>query len=960
MAKQSRQRRFAGFDDDDAVETPAPDENRPDSSAQSSADAGGAARSQRSSRPAADAPPERLDGQVVYVVDAHSLIYQVFHAMPDMTGPQGQPIGAVHGFIRDIVDLLQNKQPDYLFCAFDAPGDTFRHELYQNYKLTREEMPSDLRPQIPNIHRMLDALGVARLQCSNYEADDILATIARRVDQLGGECYLVTNDKDCRQLITERVKVYNIRKNQVYDAAELQKEWGVRPDQVVDFQALVGDSVDNVPGVPLIGPKNARELLEKYETLEGVLDHAGEVSGTKRRENLLNAREQAMLSRQLVRLLDNVPIEIDWTTGRVGGVDQQSVTELCSEFGFRGLAERLSKLTVKESPSQWQADYRTIATPEQLDALIRDLSKQKRISIDTETTSTSPRWAEIVGYSFAWRDGQAFYIPVRAPRGEPQLNPQTTLEALRPVLENPAIEKIGQNIKYDMIVLRSAGVELQGAAFDTMVADYLLAPGERNHNMDDLAKRYLNHKTIKISELIGTGKKQKRMDQVPVELVTQYAAEDADVPLRLTAILRQRLKDDGFEELFTSLELPLIEVLAELEFNGIKVNVDLLRELSQRFGERMSTLEAEIYELAGGRFNIDSRQQLSKVLFEQLKLPVKKKTKSGTAPSTDVDVLTELANQHPLPAKIIDYRQNAKLKSTYVDALPELVHPQTGRVHTSFKQDVAATGRLSSTDPNLQNIPVRTEAGREIRSAFLPGEPGWRLLTADYSQIELRVLAHFSGDEALQIAFAEDQDIHTRVASEVYGVPLDQVTREMRRSAKAINFGVIYGQSPFGLAKALDIDKDEAAKFIDAYFARYRGVDEFMEKVLENSRRNGYVNTILGRRRPIQGVREPSRRVDSRQRNLPERIAINTVIQGSAADLIKQAMINVHRRMRRERLRSRMLLQIHDELVFEFPPEELDRLASLVTEEMSGAAALSVPLKVDIKAGDNWAECEPW
>ncbi|MEX0818056.1 MAG: DNA polymerase, partial [Pirellulaceae bacterium] len=512
--------------------------------------------------------------------------------------------------------------------------------------------------------------------------------------------------------------------------------------------------------------------------------------------------------------------------------------------------------------------------------------------IDTETTSTNPRWAEIVGYSFAWKPGEAYYVPVRAPLGEPRLDPHFASEALRGVLEDPRIEKTGQNLKYDMIVLRNIGITLRGVSFDTMVADYLLVPGERSHSMDDMALRYLNHKTISIKELIGSGRKQIRMDEVPVAQVTGYAAEDADVPMRLTAILERKLKAEGLDDLFHSVELPLVEILAELEFNGIKVDVDRLRELSDRFGQRLAELEVEIYELAGEKFNIDSPKQLSKLLFEKLALPVIRKTKTGA--STDVEVLTELAKQHPLPAKLIEYRQNAKLKSTYVDAIPELVHPTTKRIHTSFRQDVAATGRLSSTEPNLQNIPVRTEEGREIRSAFLPGEPDWLLMTADYSQIELRVLAHFSGDQAMCQAFAEDRDIHTQVASEVYGVPLDQVTREMRRNAKAVNFGVIYGQSAFGLAKSLDIEKEVAAEFIEAYFARYTGVEKFTRKVLENCRANGYVSTILGRRRVVDGVRDPSRFGDSRQRTLPERIAINTVIQGSAADLIKQAMINVY------------------------------------------------------------------
>jgi len=482
----------------------------------------------------------------------------------------------------------------------------------------------------------------------------------------------------------------------------------------------------------------------------------------------------------------------------------------------------------------------------------------------------------------------------------------------------------------------------------------LLAPGERTHSIDDIARRYLKHETIKIKDLLGTGKKQKRMDEVPVELVTPYAAEDADVPLRLASVLRDHLRQQQLNELFQTLEMPLIEVLSEMQFHGIRVDVPRLQELSSKYGERMASLELQIFELAGQSFNIDSRKQLSEILFDQLQLPILKKTKTG--PSTDAEVLSQLAEMHDLPAKIIEYRQFAKLKSTYVDALPSLVHPTTGRVHTSFKQDVAATGRLSSTDPNLQNIPIRTETGREIRAAFTAAPEGWKLLTADYSQIELRVLAHYSRDEALIRAFAEDQDVHALVASEVYGVPLDQVTSDMRRSAKAINFGIIYGQSPFGLAKALDISKDEAATFINAYFERYPGVDDFMDQTLNDCRKNQFVTTALGRRRAVSGVRDAA--VRGRQRNLPERIAINTVIQGSAADLIKQAMLRVHSRMQEEKLQARMLLQIHDELVFEAPPNELEQLSALVDQEMTGADNLLVPLKVDRKTGENWADCE--
>ena len=932
-----------------------------------------------------------LAGKKVFLVDAYSLIYQVFHVMPEMTGPSGQPVGAAFGFVRDMLDLIEVRKAEVLVVTFDHPGDTFRHELYPEYKAQRPEMPADLQPQIPLIHQYMDALGIPAVSLAGFEADDLLATLARQVDEAGGECFIVTSDKDCRQLITDRVKMYSIRKNTPLDKEALLADWGIRPDQVVDFQALVGDKVDNVPGIAGVGPKTATDLLQKYETLEGVFEHAAELKG-KLKERIEGGRDAAFSSRELVRLKNDIPLEFNWSAATIGNMQGSVLAELNRAAGFRQLAQRMEKLAAKHPAAKvprkkksdnaddledvaeelgivddgnlpmglddpnWKATYRTIATIEDLDAAIEQMKQQPLISFDTETTSLRPRQAEMVGYSFAWVAGEAYYVPVRAPEGEPQLDEKLVLEKLRPILEDERIQKIGQNIKYDLLILRSLGVTLRGVAFDTMVADYLLDPGERSHNLDDLAMRHLSHRNITITSLIGSGKSQKRMDEVPVQKISDYASEDADVPLRLKAMLEPRLEEQKLTPLFRDLEIPLIEVLAEMEFNGVRIDPARLQELDAKFTIQVNQLQKDIYEIAGGEFNIDSRNQLAKLLFEDCQLPIVKRTKTG--PSTDVDVLEELARLHPLPAKIIEYRQYAKLQSTYVIALQELVNPTTGRVHTSFKQDVAATGRLSSQDPNLQNIPVRTEAGRAIRSAFLPGPAGWQLMTADYSQIELRVLAHFSSDETLREAFLSDRDIHTQVAAGIYNLPLEQVTREMRSSAKAINFGIIYGQSPFGLSKALDINQGEASAFIEAYFARLPGVETFMQQVLLDCRRDGFVSTILSRRRPVQGVRDPKTLRNKRQRNLPERIAINTVIQGSAADIIKQAMLNVHRRLQREGLQSKLLLQIHDELVFEFPPEEQERLAKLVSEEMSAAAQLSVPLKVDVKTGPNWAACE--
>lgn len=995
-------------------------------------------------------PPASLKGQTVWAVDAHSLIHQVFHAMPEMAGPRGQPVGAVFGFTRDLLNLIDLK-PDFLLCAFDLPGRTFRHEIYPEYKADRPAMHDDLQPQIPVIRRMLAALGIAQVECRGYEADDVLATVARCATDLGARCVLVTNDKDCRQLISDHCKLYNIRKGEYFDRKSLLDEWGIRPDQVVDFQALVGDPVDQIPGVPLIGPKIARQLLEQYGSLENVLDHAHQVSGAKRRENLIASRQQAMLSRQLVRLEDDAPIIIDWNAARLGRANPNAALALCDELGFRGLAGRIRRMFVTsdrtsqsgagvdrrlrgepEAPDDSRevpvllgpdevgaafpmvsseeesaprpleneaADERNanrfecppdatqaasapqtttegqatadrdsppesaissigrgpiavtiVDTPNALREFVALLREQKRFSIDTETTHVWPRWADLVGISFAWDGNRGWYLPLRAPEGEARLDSGEALSLLRPILEDSEVVKIGQNLKYDRIVLRCAGVELRGARFDTMLADYLLDSGSRSHGLDAMAHRYLNHSTIRINELIGSGKNQKRMDEVSVRLVADYAGEDAVLPWRLLPILEDRLEQAGLRTLFEQVEMPLIDALVDMEHVGVPIDAGLLARLSEIYQQRLDEIERDIVHLAGHPLNIDSPKQLQQVLFGELGLPRGRRTQTGN--STDAETLEELAQRHPLPAKILEYRQFAKLKGTYVDALPRMIHPGTGRVHTSFNQVVTATGRLSSNDPNLQNIPVRGEAGREIRAAFTAGEPDRMLLAADYSQIELRVLAHFSGDAHLCQAFARDDDIHSQVAARVFGVGLSKVDAEMRRRAKAVNFGVIYGQGPVGLARALGIDRSAAAQFIDGYFAGYPGIERFLEKTLEQCRQSGYARTLLGRRRPIEGVRPGA----GRQRNLAERTAVNTVIQGSAADIIKLAMLAVRRRLQQEGLDAPLLLQIHDELLFEAPANQVDQLAVIVAEEMTGVAALSVPLKVDVKVGPNWAD----
>ncbi len=978
--------------------------------------------------------PSGAKSGVIYLVDAHSLIFQVFHAIPAMTGPTGLPTNAVFGFVRDLL-FLRRKRPDYLVCAFDRPEPTFRSDIYPEYKAHREAPPDDLIAQIPIIYRAVEALNIPVVSHPKYEADDVLATLARAAAKRGLDVYLCTSDKDCRQLIDDHVRLYNLRKRQEFGRPELLADWGVTPEQVVDLQTLVGDAVDNVPGVPGVGVKTAAKLLQEFGTLDNLLANVDKVAGAKRQENLRASREIMERSRRLVRLADDVPVPQDWDAWKLRDLDATKMLELCRELGLRTLANEIRE-GVKTAPVQaalfpddetafpfgantpppqpspprgvgenqtpsplagvgwgggsapasaelaptaavpWFKDYHLVDTAEKFDKFYRQLVKQERFAFDLETTSLSPLQALIVGLAFSWAPGEAWYLAVRGPEGSPLLDPDATLERLKPIFENPKIAKLNQNIKYDLLVLRGKGVEVAGVSGDPMVADYLLHAGERSHNLEELARRYLNHQVIPIEDLIGKKSKkqpQLSMDQVPVGRVATYSGEDADAAWRLclhleAELVPRRAAGDSRSEsptlrtLYDEVEVRLVEVLAELEYNGVRLDVPLLKRLSADMAGRLEAIEKEIYELAGRPFNIGSLPQLRKILFEELKLPVQGKTGVTGAPSTDQETLEKLAALDlpgsELPRKILEQRQVAKLKSTYVDALPEMVNPDTGRVHASFNQTVAATGRLSSSDPNLQNIPVRREQGREIRQAFLPAE-GWTLLTADYSQIELRLLAHFTGDEVLQKAFAEDRDIHAAVASQIFGVEEKLVTAEMRRMAKTVNFGVIYGMSGHGLAVRLHIPRDEANRFIDAYFARYPKVLDYQARLLKECRKTGYVSTILGRRRRIDGVRSQS---TYQQRNQPEREAINMEIQGSAADLIKLAMLHIYRRLRRDGLQSRMLLQIHDELVFEAPPAELNRLAALVREEMTTPLekelGLRTPLKVDLAAGPNWLDVE--
>ena len=851
------------------------------------------------------------------------------------------------------MNLIKTHQPDYLAAAWDGPGPVFREAILPSYKAQREAMPTDLRLQLPVIKEAIEAFEVPVVEALGSEADDVIATLARMGVEYGLDVTICTSDKDARQLIGPHVRLFNIRKQEAMDQAALLADWGIRPDQIVDLLALTGDTADNIPGVPGIGVKTAAQLLQQFDTLDNLLANLDKVKGDKKRESLKAHTQTALTARTLVKLQTDLELGTDWGTLKLTPPNIPNAVKLCQQCGFHKFQKDLTDLYGSATPAQeWHSDYRTIDTPELLDMFVDQLASQPRFCLDTETTDKNPCRAKLVGLSFAWKPELAYYIPLRGPMFDRKLDESLVLEKLRPILEDPDRTLVGQNIKYDWIVLAQAGITLAGKMMDTMVLSYLLESGERNHSLDELSQRLLDHEMIPISSLIGKGKNQKTMDQVDVALVATYAAEDADATWRILEKLEPIVREQNLWTTYSTVEQPLIQVLARMEMAGVMVDVPRLRQLSDEFANRLDQIETSIYLHAGGTFNIASAQQLREILYDRLQLPVLGKTPGGE-PSTAAEILEELAPLHPLPRLLMEHRQLSKLKNTYLDALPQVVG-QDRRVHASFNQTVAATGRLSSSDPNLQNIPVRSDQGRQIRQAFIAPGPEWLLLTADYSQIELRMLAHFCQDPGLLEAFHTGRDIHNVVAAQIFSVDESDVTDEQRRQAKTVNFGVIYGLSAFGLASRLNISQNAAASFIEAYFANYPGIDTWMTTVLEEAKSTGQVKTILGRRRPIQGIKATT----GRHRNLAERTAINTVIQGSAADLIKMAMIQIDQELSILKLESRLILQIHDELVFEVPKTELAQVRELVRRLMNTALNLDVPLEVDIAAGQNWLDVD--
>ncbi|MFZ1684307.1 MAG: DNA polymerase I [Candidatus Zixiibacteriota bacterium] len=901
----------------------------------------------------------------IYLIDGSAVVYRAFFAFiraPLING-KGENTSATFGFINSILKVIKEEKPDYLAIVFDTKHPTFRHERYTEYKSTRAKMPDELVEQLPRIQQAVKVLNIPSFEMPGYEADDIIGTIAKAAEAKGFDVWCVTGDKDYFQLVSDNVHIYTPRKvaetPEKIGREEVKVKFGVYPEQVIEKLALMGDSSDNVPGIPGIGPKAAETLLAQFSTVEEIIAHADQIPAKGMREKVIANSELALLSKELVTIHCQVPIEFDIESLKRRAINYEETKAFMLEMEFRNLLQQLIPEAAAEhvaqeaERAQRESDYRTIATLPELEELVKRLQNARELSIDTETTSVNPLLADLVGISISEAPRTGYYIPVgHNALGQSNIRKADALAAIKPLFENKAVQKFGQNIKYDYQVLKRNGIDVNPISFDTMLASYVLSPSERQHSLDHLAFKYCDHRMQPITELIGAGKNQITFDKVAIDKATYYSVEDADFTYRLRAIFAPKLEEQNLANLYYNIELPLISVLASMEAEGIKVDTDFLARLSTEMQGRIDEYTKQIYEIAGGKFNINSTQQLSHILFEKLGLPTKGKTAKKTGFSTDVTVLEELANLHEFPRLILKFRQLGKLKSTYIDALPELVNPNTGRVHTTFNQTIAATGRLSSTDPNLQNIPIRTDDGREIRKAFVPRDADHILLAADYSQIELRILAHYSQDAALIDAFHKGQDIHSRTAAEVFDVPLDQVTSEQRRTAKTCNFAIIYGVTAFGLSQQTGLTRDAAQKFIDKYFERYPGIRGYIDATKKFAVENGYVTTLFNRRRYLPEIADKNFSV----RSFAERTAINTPIQGTAADIIKLAMIKIHNDL--AGLKSRMVLQVHDELIFDVHKPELPQVTEIVRKGMEKAAKLNVPLIADIGSADNWLDAK--
>ncbi len=902
----------------------------------------------------------------IFLLDGMALAYRAYFAFihNPLKNSKGENTSAVFGFTNALIKILEEEKPEYIAVVFDTHEPTFRHKKFPAYKATREKMPEDMIPQLPLVKELTEAMGVPVLELHGYEADDIIGTLSVRAAKENIQVYMVTGDKDFMQLITAKIKMYNPLKKgvdkEITDIAGVKEKFGVGPESVRDMLGLMGDTADNIPGVKGIGEKTATKLISEFGSIENLYKHVDELKG-KVKESLIQYKDNAFLSKELATIDIHTPIEVDLHSLRAKEKDHERLVKLLQKLEFKSLVKRFEKqgedlffgqeMTKPKTFAVKNSHYHLIQTEKELRDLVTRLEKASVFAFDTETTDVDPMRAELVGLSFSMKEGEAYYVPVNG-----TLPQETMLRSLKPVLENSAIEKSGQNSKYDMLVMRNYDIRVAGTHFDTMIAGHLV-DSERELGIDALAMRYLNFQKIPTSDLIGSGRNQTSMKDVPIEKVSAYACEDADCVLQLETILAAKLKELHSDKIFSEIEIPLIGALAEMEFHGVWLDLDILSDMSKEFGEEIVKQEKSIFKEAGLKFNMNSPQQLGEVLFDKLQIHklagIEKPKLTGKTKqyATDVKIL-ERYKSLPIIEAILAYRQLSKLKSTYIDGLPPLLNPKTKRIHTTFSQTIAATGRLSSSNPNFQNIPIRSDMGREIRKAFTPQHKNWVLLSADYSQIELRVMAHLSGDENMIRGFQEDADIHTSTASRVFGVAVNKVTNDLRRKAKDINFGIIYGISPFGLASRIGMNQAEAKEFIQNYFNTYPKVKACIDGIIDNGRKNGYVTTMFGRRRYLPDLQSKNYMV----RQMAERMATNTPIQGTAAELIKIAMIEIHRSMKKEKFQSKMILQVHDELVFEVIRDEISDIQKLVKEKMEHAVALSVPLKVEVGIGENWLE----